>query len=210
MYHGGICFVTDRKGCTLSTYAITDVVLKAGIRFIQYREKNLLRREIHEEAVRLREVTYSFGATLIINDHVDIALSVDADGVHLGQEDLPLKEARKIMGKKIVGISTHNLEQAREAERGGADYIGFGPIFPTLTKVTGSPKGIDSIRLIKKNVNIPFVAIGGIQRDNMGTVFRAGADAVALATAICRGDVAENAKQLVASLKDNKFGLLRS
>jgi len=122
--------------------------------------------------------------------------------VHLGQDDLPLKEARKIMGGRIVGISTHNLAQAKEAELGGADYIGFGPVFHTTTKDAGTPKGVDNIRTIKENVNIPVVAIGGINLANIAMVINSGADAVALATAICKGDLAENAEKFVRFFKD--------
>ena len=205
MYQKGICFITDRKYCHLTPYEMVSAVLKAGIEFIQYREKDRTRRQIYEEAKKLRELTRSFNAALVINDHADIALAVDADGVHLGQDDLPLKEARKIMGRKIVGISTHNLAQAEEAEAGGADYIGFGPVFPTTTKDAGDPKGVDNLRLIKQNVSIPVVAIGGIQRENIGSVFEAGVDAAAIATAICKSDIAENAVWFVSFLKEKGF-----
>ncbi|MEJ2684260.1 MAG: thiamine phosphate synthase [Candidatus Sulfobium sp.] len=143
MYLNGICFITDRTYCSLSPHEMCMAALKGGVRFIQYRDKDRTRKEIYYEAVRLREMTLSAGAVLIINDHADIALAVNADGVHLGQDDLPLKEARKIMGDRIIGISTHDLEQAEEAQSGGADYIGFGPVFETLTKDAGNPKGID-------------------------------------------------------------------
>lgn len=205
MYLGGICFITDNKYCELPIFEVVNLVLKAGVRFIQLREKDKTRRQIYEEALRLRELTRTFGATLIINDHADIALAVDADGVHLGQEDLPLKEARKIMGKKIIGISTHNLEQAKEAENGGADYIGFGPVFHTTTKNAGAPKGVDNLKIIKENVSIPVIAIGGITLHNIKSVIDAGADSVAVATAICKGDIIENAKNLIVYFKDYQF-----
>ncbi|PKL52076.1 MAG: thiamine phosphate synthase [Nitrospira bacterium HGW-Nitrospira-1] len=203
MYFNGICFITDRKYSNLPLYDMVNIVLRAGVKCIQYREKGLSRRTIYENAVTLRKLTESFGAMLIINDHADIALAVDADGVHLGQDDLPLREARKIMGNKIVGISTHDLSQAKEAERGGADYIGFGPIFHTTTKDAGAPKGVDNIRIIKENVSIPLVAIGGINLDNIALAINAGADAVAVATAICKGDIAVNAEKFVRFFKDN-------
>jgi thiamine-phosphate pyrophosphorylase len=202
MYLSGICFIHGKKYSDLPLFDIVNIVLRAGVRCIQYREKDLSRREIYEHAVTLRELTRLFDATLIINDHADVALAVDADGVHLGQDDLPLKEARKIMGNKIVGISTHDLDQAREAERGGADYIGFGPVFPTTTKDAGIPKGIDNIRIMKENVSIPVVAIGGISLDNIASVIDAGADAVAVATALCKGDIAVNAEKFVSFFKD--------
>jgi len=199
----GICFITDKKYSDLPVHDMINAVLRAGVKCIQYREKDLSRREIYEHAVTIRKLTRLSDAGLIINDHADIALAVDADGVHLGQDDLPLKEARKIMGSKLVGISTHSLAQAMEAERGGADYIGFGPVFHTTTKDAGSPKGIDAIRVIKENVSIPVVAIGGISLDNVALVIRAGADAVAVATAICKGDLAANAEKFVLFFQEN-------
>jgi thiamine-phosphate pyrophosphorylase len=202
LYLGGICFITDRTYCNLSMKEMTEAVLRAGIRFIQYREKEKTRREIYNEALLLRELTRSFGAILIINDHADIALAVDADGVHLGQDDLPLKEARKIMGGRIVGISTHNIAQAKEAAAGGADYIGFGPVFHTTTKDAGAAKGVDAIRLIRQDAGVPVVAIGGIALDNVRSVVAAGADAVAVATAICKGDIRENAGRFARVLEE--------
>jgi thiamine-phosphate pyrophosphorylase len=202
VYLNGICFITDRTCCSFSPYEMCAAALKAGIKFIQYRDKDRTRREIYYEAVRLRELTRSFDAVLIINDHADIALAVDADGVHLGQDDLPLKEARGIMEGRIIGISTHGLAQAREAQSGGADYIGFGPVFDTLTKDAGSPKGIDNLRLITQNITVPVVAIGGINGGNLRQVMDAGAAAAAVASAICRGDIEDNALRLVSFLKD--------
>lgn len=201
MYLGGICFITDKTFCKLSIYEMTEIVLKAGVRFIQYRDKERTRRDIFEEALKLRGLTKRFHATFIINDHADIALAVDADGVHLGQEDLPLKEARKIMGTRIVGISTHDLNQAREAEEGGADYIGFGPIFDTLTKDAGAPRGIAALRMMRREIRIPVIVIGGVNMDNIEACFDAGADAAAMATAICSGDITGKAKGFVALLR---------
>jgi thiamine-phosphate pyrophosphorylase len=196
MFGKSIYFITDRTYCSLSIFDMVSAVLGAGIRFIQYREKGRTRREIYEEASGLRELTHRYDALLFVNDYADIALAVDADGVHLGQDDLPLREARKIMGKKIIGISTHDLEQAKRAEREGADYIGFGPVFHTSTKDAGSPKGVNALRSVKEIVHIPVVAIGGINGDNIGAVLDAGADAAAVATSICKGNIAENAGRL--------------
>lgn len=203
MYFNGLCFITDTTYSDLPLFDIIKMVLCSGVTSIQYREKILPRREIYAHAVAIRELTRTFNATFIINDHADIALAVDADGVHLGQDDLPLKEARRIMGRKIIGISTHDLAQAREADREEADYIGFGPVFPTQTKDAGRPKGVDNIRIIKENVSIPVVAIGGISLDNIASVVNAGADAVAVASAICKGDMAANAEMFVRFCRDN-------
>jgi len=198
MYLGGMCFITDRKACKLSLEEMTLKVLSAGVKWIQYREKEISRREIYEESIRLRKITKEFNAVFIVNDHADIALAVDADGVHLGQDDLPLKEARKIMGSdRIIGISTHSLEQAMDAEEGGADYIGFGPVFHTITKDAGIPKGIDMLKEVKRQIHIPVVAIGGINLENIRSVLSSGADAVAVASAILKGDIEENVKRFI-------------
>ncbi|MDO9289814.1 MAG: thiamine phosphate synthase [Thermodesulfovibrionales bacterium] len=193
MYLDGLCFITDRNICGLTSKEMSSLVLRAGIKWIQYREKNKPRRDIYNEAVLLRKLTAEFKASFIVNDHADIALAVNADGVHLGQEDLPLKEARKILGKtKIIGISTHSIEQAIEAEAGGADYVGFGPVFHTKTKDAGKPKGIQMLKEVKRHVNIPVIAIGGITSENLQSVLDSGADAVAVASAILRGNISDN------------------
>jgi thiamine-phosphate pyrophosphorylase len=206
MYQHGICFITDRTYSDLPFPEMVKRVLDAGITFIQYREKQRTRREIYDEAIKLRELTRSYNAVFIINDHADIALAVEADGLHLGQDDLPLQEARKIMGRRIIGISTHNVEQAQSAEAGGADYIGFGPIFHTSTKDAGAPKGVDILKAIKQNCSIPVVAIGGISIDTFADVMNAGADAAAVATAICKGEITQNAKRFCDILKKTLGG----
>ncbi|KAF0145859.1 MAG: thiamine-phosphate pyrophosphorylase [Nitrospirae bacterium] len=193
MYLDGLCFITDRNICGLTSKEMSSLVLRAGIKWIQYREKNKPRRDIYNEAALLRKLTAEFKASFIVNDHADIALAVNAEGVHLGQEDLPLKEARKILGKtKIIGISTHSIEQAIEAEAGGADYVGFGPVFHTKTKDAGKPEGIQMLKEVKKHVKIPVIAIGGITSENLQSVLDSGADAVAVASAILRGNISDN------------------
>ncbi|MCG2720868.1 MAG: thiamine phosphate synthase [Thermodesulfovibrionales bacterium] len=193
MYLGGLCCITDRSISQLSFEDMALRALGAGIGWIQYRDKESSRRLIYEESVTLRKITRDFKAVLIVNDHADIAYAVDADGVHLGQDDLPLNEARKIMKQKIIGISTHSMEQAKEAEKMGADYIGFGPVFHTSTKDAGNPKGLDMLREIRREIRIPVIAIGGITPDNVRAVLAEGADAVAVASALLRGDIGKNA-----------------
>jgi thiamine-phosphate pyrophosphorylase len=199
MYLGGLCFITDQKAASyLPIEDMTRKVLNSGVQWIQYRDKQSSRRQIYQNAVILRQITKGARAVLTINDYADIALAANADGVHLGQDDLPLREARKIMGKDtIIGISTHSPKQAAEAETNGADYIGFGPVFHTGTKDAGSPKGIDILREIKKEVGIPVIAIGGIKLGNLISVLEAGVDAVAVASAILKGDIEENAKNFM-------------
>ena len=202
MYLNGLCFITGRKESCLTLKEIVTIVLSAGVRWIQYREKDKSRRDIYRGALMLRELTDKFRASLIVNDYADIAIAVNADGVHLGQDDLPLKEARKILGKeKIIGISTHSIEQAIEAEQGGASYIGFGPIFHTKTKDAGEPKGIEILREVKRHIKIPVIAIGGISAENLESVIDAGADAVAVSSAIIQGDIAENIIRFLHILK---------
>jgi thiamine-phosphate pyrophosphorylase len=136
----------------------------------------------------------------VVNDYADIALAVGADGLHVGQDDLPLECAKKIMGDKIVGLSTHSLEQALEAERLGADYIGFGPIFHTSTKDAGVPRGAEAVREIKAAVSIPVIAIGGITAGNAAGVFAAGCDGVAVSSGIGSGDVRGNVAALLSRI----------
>lgn len=205
MYLSGFCFITDPKASNLSFEDMTIKVLKEGVKWVQHRDKVRSKREIYEEAVRLRSLTKDFKALFIVNDYVDIAFCVNADGVHLGQDDLPLKEARRILGKKkIIGISTHNLEQAIEAERDGADYIGFGPVFRTITKDAGEPKGTDMLREVKTKVKIPVVAIGGINLKNIRIVLDTGIDAVAVASAILAGDIKDNVRRFIDIIRAHK------
>lgn len=194
MYSGGLCFITDRKVCSLSYESMVRLVLESGVKWVQYRDKEGSRRDIYMNALNLRRITRDHNAVFIVNDHTDIALAVDADGVHLGLDDLPAQKAREILGKdRLIGVSTHTIEQAVDAEASGADYIGFGPIFRTETKDAGNPKGISLLSRIRSLIHIPIVAIGGINLDNVRSVFAAGVDAVAVASAILNGDIKENA-----------------
>jgi thiamine-phosphate pyrophosphorylase len=194
MYLGGLCLIADRSLCRLPLCQVVSSALDAGIRWVQYRDKTSSRREIFDNSKSLREMTARHNAVLIINDHADIAEAAGADGVHLGQEDLPLKEARRVMGQgKIIGISTHSLEEAVAASYAGADYIGFGPVFETNTKEAGRPKGLSMLTAVRRRVGVPVVAIGGINAGNGAGVFEAGADAVAVASALIQGDLAGNA-----------------
>lgn len=193
--------ITNRNISGLTHTRIARRATTAGIKTIQLREKHLLKKEIYKEALTVREITKRHKVTFIINDYIDIALAVDADGVHLGQEDMPLKEARKILGRqKIIGISTHTLREAIEAQDTGADYIGFGPMFHTITKDAGRPKGIKSLREISRHINIPVVAIGGITWENVKEVLNSGADAAAVASGILSGDIKTNLKRFFEAM----------
>ncbi len=176
--------------------------LSAGIRFFQYRSKRGTRRAIYETTRLLSPVAQQARALFLVNDHADIAAAVDADGVHLGQDDLPIEQARKILGPgKIIGISTHSTEQAVAAERSGADYVGFGPVFSTATKDAGAVQGIPKLSAVKKAIGIPIIAIGGISRANIGGVIRGGADGAAVISAILStDDIVRASREMLAEI----------
>jgi thiamine-phosphate pyrophosphorylase len=164
-------------------------LLDGGAAILQLRVKTMAPSDFFQLAQRARAETRARGCKLIVNDRADIALACDADGVHLGQDDLPLAVGRQLMGTKIVGISTHDIDQAQEAELNGADYIGFGPMFGTTTKNTGyAARGIDMLRQIRAGVKIPIVAIGGINEQNVKQVWQAGADSAAIISDILGAD----------------------
>lgn len=178
---------------------LVEEAISAGIRFIQYREKFSSKREIFEYARALRNLTKKRGATFVINDYLDIAMAVDADGLHIGLGDLPLKITRRILGSsKIIGVSAHNIKEAKDAEEGGADYIGVGPVFETKTKLIESPAGAKIIKEIRKEVGIPIFAIGGINHSNIDMVLKAGADGAAVSSAIMKArDIKESVNELL-------------
>ena len=176
-------------------------LLKGGVKFLQLRVKTLAPSGFFELAQRARTETRSYGCNLIVNDRVDIALACDADGVHLGQDDLPLAVGRKLVGAKIIGISTHDLDQAREAEKNGADYIGFGPMFSTSTKNTGyAARGIEMLRQLRAGVKLPIVAIGGITENNVSEVWQAGANSAAIISDISGADdIVSKARRIISA-----------
>jgi thiamine-phosphate pyrophosphorylase len=174
---------------------------RAGVRAFQLRAKELPPRELLPLARELRSITRALEALLIVNDRADIALAADADGVHLGQEDLPLAAARRLMGRKLVGLSTHDLAQAVAAEREGADYIGFGPVFATKTKETGyGERGLEMLGRVRAAVSLPIVAIGGITEENVRGVWRAGADAAAMISELANAPDPEAKARRILSL----------
>ena len=161
--------------------------IEGGVDTVQLRDKESETKEFTAIARKLRALTRSKGIRFIVNDRVDVAAAVNSDGVHLGQDDLSLPDARKMLGEnKIIGISTHNLTQALRAEKQGADYIAIGPVFKTRTKNAGRPVGPEMIRRIKKKVKLPLVAIGGLNEDNIEDAAKAGADCFAVASAVIR------------------------
>jgi thiamine-phosphate diphosphorylase len=171
----------------LRTDAVTaaQAALAAGVRFFQYRDKQGTRRQVHATAERLAPLLRAAGALFLVNDHADIAAAVGADGVHLGQDDLPPGHARMLLGPhRIIGISTHSVEQASAAEREGADYIGFGPLYGTATKDAGTVQGLERLRDVRAAVRLPVIAIGGIDAIRATAAVQAGADGVAVISAV--------------------------
>jgi thiamine-phosphate pyrophosphorylase len=162
---------------------LAETMLDAGARIMQLRLKDAPGRDFLAAARAIADLCRKRGATLIVNDRVDIAILANAHGVHLGQTDLPLDAARRIIGNdKMIGISTHNVEQARAAEGGGANYIGFGPMYPGGLRNNAAGKGLDELRSIRAALKIPIVAIGGISEARVVETLAAGADAVAIIT----------------------------
>jgi thiamine-phosphate pyrophosphorylase len=190
------------QGCSL-VEACTEAVA-GGARLFQYRDKAASGREAYHRASRLRQLTADAGAIFVVNDRCDLALAVEADGVHLGQNDLPLALARAVMGKKLIGISTHNDRQVTEATAAGADYLGFGPIFATDTKSDHEPVvGPEALRRIRSLTSLPIFAIGGMTLETVPAMVEAGADGVAVISAIWRSsDIAQTVRQFMARLKE--------
>jgi thiamine-phosphate pyrophosphorylase len=172
--------------------------IRGGADVIQLREKEMSKKGRLELGEKIRDLTRQEGVLFIVNDDVDLALILDADGVHLGQDDIPIKAARPLMKDKIIGVSTHSLEQVREAISSGADYIGVGPIFETVTKNDREALvGLDLLRRIKDFCPIPYIAIGGIGKDNIASVTAAGCHSAAVISDILLApDIADRCRML--------------
>jgi len=199
----GLYFLTDRGLSKQGIVEDVKQVLEAGCRIVQYREKEKSTREMVQEAGEIAGLCKGTGGLFLVNDRIDVAMAVDADGVHLGQDDMPLEVARKILGsEKVIGITAHNLEEALQAEQNGADYVCVSPIFHTDTKKdAGEPAGIDLVRKVKQKVKVPVAAIGGINKENVKQVVDAGADSVAVISAIvCSENVEAAAKAIIEEI----------
>jgi len=174
---------------------------EGGARIFQYRNKVASMKEAYAEALPLRKLAAELGLLFIVNDRCDLALAVDADGVHLGQDDLPSADARKVMGPhKLIGVSTHNVDQVMEAERLKPDYIGFGPIYKPGSKQDHDPVvGLDRLRAIRPLTSLPIFAIGGVTVDQAREVMLAGANGVAVISAILKAPDVTGATQDIIS-----------
>ena len=188
---------------------ITDRAIRGGADALQLRDKAASAHTLIEEAKRCLQVTKAAGVPLIINDRVDVAVAVGADGVHIGQDDLPVSVARQILGPgRIIGTSTHSLKQALEADRAGVDYLAVGPIYPTPTKPDSSSVGASLISQVKAQVQRPIVTIGGIDQTTLSEVLAAGATCVAVVRAVCAAEDPEAAARALKDMMTQSCGRL--
>lgn len=184
------CITAEEYSLDRSNVEVVRQLINAGVRIIQYREKDKHMGHQYDECVQIRKMTSDAGVVFIVNDHVDLAMAVHADGVHVGQDDLPVNEIRRLTGgKMIIGLSTHSPEQAKAAVSQGVDYIGVGPVFKTYTKKdVCDPVGFEYLEYVAANMDIPFVAIGGIKEHNVHEIVNRGARCVAMVTEIVGAD----------------------
>ncbi len=201
------CTTAEDFSNGLNNVEVVKSMLDAGIKIIQYREKdnpNKYMREKYDECLKIRELTKEYKALFIIDDYADLAIAVEADGVHIGQKDMPIEAVRKIVGyDKIIGLSTTNEKEAIEAVNTSADYIGIGPIFPTNTKPDANKAaGINYLDYVVKNLDIPFVCIGGIKLNNMDILIEHKAMSLCMITEIVSSeDIKSKCELLIKKMK---------
>lgn len=197
--------ITDRKQLPpgRSLYMAVRQALLGGVKAVQLREKDLETRELLKLAYKMRDLTSKYDAKLFINDRFDIALAVGADGVHLTQNSIPAYAVRKaVKNKLLIGVSTHSLKEAKEAEKGGADFITFGPVYNTPSKLEyGKPLGIDALKDVSRKIKIPVFALGGVKSGKIDEVKRSGAyGAAMIAEILCADDIKGKAREVVAKV----------
>jgi len=182
--------------------AVMKAALEGGARIFQYRNKAGSMQDAYSDALVLRNAAADLGVLFLVNDRCDLALAVDADGVHLGQDDLSYVDARKLLGPdKLIGLSTHNADQVKQAEKLKPDYIGFGPIFKPSSKQDHDPVvGLDGLRQIRPLTNLPVFAIGGIQADQVPAIMQAGANGVAVISAVLKAEDVRTEVEKLTSL----------
>ena len=209
---------TDLYGITAEEYskgrtniAVVEEMIAAGIGIIQYREKEKSMQEKYAQCIKIREMTKQAGVFFIVNDHVDLAIMVQADGIHIGQDDYPIAAVRELVGNEmVIGLSTHSPAQARQAIEQGADYIGVGPIFQTFTKKdVCDPVGFEYLEwVVAQKPPIPFVTIGGIKAHNIAEVIKRGAQCVALVTEIVGADdIGNKIKEIRSAVSRNNLAV---
>lgn len=206
-----LCVITDTAvQHSFDHLELAQLAIQGGADMIQLRDKKLSSNELLEIACAVAKLCQSKNIRFIVNDRVDIALLSDADGVHLGEEDLSVWEARKILGsRKIIGATAHHLERAQELEKEGADYIGFGHIFPTSSKEKNTPpQGIAELKKVCLTLKIPIIAIGGIGKTNLNEVLEAGPHGIAVISAVCGEQNPEKATRALKEIIHENTGNL--
>ncbi len=208
----GLYVITDQELYPGRSHIdIAAAAIAGGCRIIQLRDKKASDRQFYFTACELRDMTRRVGALFLVNDRVDVAAVVGADGVNIGQTDLPVDAVRKLLGDDaIIGVSADCLEQALEAQKAGADYVGFGPVFPTTTKLdAGEVTGLDELALVCQAVDIPVVAIGGISIENIALVAAAGATCAAVVSAVvCAEDMVRATEELQRKFDEGAIGTI--
>ncbi|MFT7517753.1 MAG: thiamine-phosphate pyrophosphorylase [Myxococcota bacterium] len=191
-----LCLLLSRDLCALPVADVLHQALAGGVDLVQLREKEMTPREFYDYAAPLIEICKSKNAKVLINDSVELAMALDADGVHLGQDDMPIMLARKLLGPdKLIGLSTHSIEQAEDATCSGADYIGFGPVYPTPTKGYLQGLGPEKLLLVRSGCELPILAIGGITPENVIMIPRFAG--IAVSSTVCAADNPQNICQLL-------------
>ena len=200
--------ISDRKNTTgRDLMAVLEEALAGGVKAVQLRERDLSAKDLYSLANSIRKLTACYGARLIINDRIDIAMAVDADGIHLGLGGLPVTVARRLVGEgKLIGASCHNRDEALTAEEAGADFITFGPVFHTPSKAAyGDPVGINELAAVSRLLQIPVFALGGIKRENYSLAITAGAHGISLISAIMEAaEPRDEARKLLEFLYTNE------
>lgn len=199
-------FITDTNLSQRGVLSDVEQSIGAGCRIIQYREKTSYTGKIVQEGYQIKQLCRE-KALFIVNDRIDVALAVDADGVHIGQDDMPYASARKILGSgKIIGVTVHDETEAVAAEKVGADYVGLSPIFATNTKEdAGNACGVSMVARVREATRLPIIAIGGVTKANAGEVIRAGADAVcAISAVVASDDVYREVKEFMSLIQQAK------
>jgi thiamine-phosphate pyrophosphorylase len=180
-------------------FKAVEAAIKGGVTVVQLREKDISSLDFYNIAVKLKELVHQYNVPLIINDRLDIALAVDADGLHIGQSDLPVEVARRLLPGKILGYSVSNVEEARYGQKNGADYLGAGAVYATGSKAdAGNPIGVEMVKKIKQSVALPVVGIGGIGLSNIEEIKTAGIDGISIISAILGSpDIEETSRRLI-------------
>lgn len=191
--------IVSSRLCRRPIEEVVQASLRGGADVIQLREKDVYESDYVNLSRRLKKIVADAGKVFIVNDNPSVALSSGADGVHVGQEDVAVLECRLLLGPDaLIGVSTHDLEQARAAADAGADYIGFGPVFATATKAgAGNPRGVEALTPVARSVSIPVFAIGGVTADGVASVIAAGAHGIAVSSAVCTAEDPEAATKAI-------------